>query len=53
MKQFDTAQFDGTMTAGRKGVAYEWQSLLATAEAATLDHELAQFAPQFAQQPTR
>jgi hypothetical protein len=42
-------QFDGTENAGRKGVAYDWQSLLATAEAATLDHELAHFAPQFAQ----
>ncbi len=41
--------FDGTVNAGRKGVAYDWQSLLASAEAATLDRELAQFAPQ----PTR
>jgi hypothetical protein len=50
MKQFTTIQFDGTMNAGRKGVAYDWQSLLASAEAATLDTELAAFAPQFARQ---
>jgi hypothetical protein len=43
-------QYDGTMTGGRKGVAYDWQSLLATAEADTIEHELAQFAPQFAHQ---
>ncbi len=49
MKQFNTAQFDGTVNAGRKGVAYDWQSLLATAEAATLDRELAHLAPHFAQ----
>jgi len=46
-------QFDGTENAGRKGVAYDWQSLLATAEAATLDHEFARLTPQFAQQPAR
>ena len=33
------------MNAGRKGVAYDWQSLLATAEAATLDLELADVDP--------
>jgi hypothetical protein len=49
MNQIQMAQFDGTENAGRKGVAYDWQSLLATAEAATLDHELARFAPQFAE----
>lgn len=45
----NTAQFDGTVNAGRKGVAYDWQSLLATAEAAGLDCEFAEFAPQFAE----
>jgi hypothetical protein len=53
MKQYTTAQFDGTVNAGRKGVAYDWQSLLATAEASTLDRELADLAPRFAQQPAR
>ncbi|MCX6521099.1 MAG: hypothetical protein NTZ21_10585 [Actinobacteria bacterium] len=33
-------QFDGTVNAGRKGVAYDWQSLLAAAEATSLDTEL-------------
>ena len=46
-------QFDGTVNAGRKGVAYDWQSLLASVECASLDHELARMAPQFAQQPAR
>jgi hypothetical protein len=41
-------QFDGTVTAGRKGVAYDWQSLLVTAESASLDRELVDLAPQFA-----
>jgi hypothetical protein len=38
-------QFDGTENLGRKGIAYDWQSLLASAEAATLDSELAALAP--------
>ena len=42
-------QFDGTVNAGRKGVAYDWQGLLASAEAGALDHELAALAPQFAE----
>lgn len=42
-------QFDGTVNAGRKGVAYDWQSLLATAEAACLDRELASLAPEYAE----
>jgi hypothetical protein len=46
MKQDTMARFDGTMTAGRKGIAYDWQSLLAAAEADRLEHELAQLAPQ-------
>jgi hypothetical protein len=44
--RFDGTRFDGTITAGRKGIAYDWQSLLASAEASRLDHELAQLAPQ-------
>jgi len=42
-------QFDGTVNAGRKGVAYDWQSLLASAQAAELDAELRALAPQFAE----
>jgi hypothetical protein len=38
-------QFDGTENFGRKGIAYDWQSLLAGAEAATLDSELAALTP--------
>ena len=34
-------QFDGTVNAGRKGIAYDWQTLLAAAEAAGLETELA------------
>ncbi len=34
-------RFDGTVNAGRKGIAYDWQSLLAAAEASALDTELA------------
>jgi hypothetical protein len=49
MNHFHWAQFDGTVTAGRKGVAYDWQSLLVTAESASLDRELAALAPQFAE----
>jgi hypothetical protein len=42
-------QFDGTVNAGRKGMAYDWQSLLAAAEASQLDTELATLTPhQFA-----
>ena len=42
-------QFDGTINAGRKGIAYDWQSLLASAEAAALDTELAEFTPIYAE----
>ena len=41
--------FDGTTTSGRKGIAYDWQSLLADAEAATLDSELATLTPEYAE----
>ncbi len=41
-------QFDDSINQGRKGIAYEWQSLYAEAQAATLDRQLAAFAPQFA-----
>lgn len=33
--------FDGTVNAGRKGIAYDWQSLLAAAEIAGLERQLA------------
>ena len=41
--------FDGTTTSGRKGIAYDWQSLLASAEAATLDFEIATLTPEYAE----
>ena len=41
--------FDVTMTSGRKGIAYDWQSLLVSAEAATLDFELATMSPEYAE----
>jgi len=34
---------------GRKGVSYDWQSLYAAAEAATIDCELAALAPALAE----
>lgn len=42
-------QFDGTMTAGRKGLAYDWQAVLASAESSALDHELTTLAREFAE----
>ncbi len=33
-------QFDGTATAGRKGIAYDWQSLMATRGVAAIEAEL-------------
>ncbi|HZX54463.1 MAG TPA: hypothetical protein VFE86_07265 [Ilumatobacteraceae bacterium] len=41
--------FDGTMTSGRKGIAYDCQSLLVAAEAASLDNELATMTPEYAE----
>ena len=41
--------FDGTTTSGRKGIAYDWQSLLVAAETATLDYELAALTPEYAE----
>jgi hypothetical protein len=43
--------FDGTTTSGRKGIAYDWQSLLVATEAATLDFEceLAMLTPEYAE----
>ena len=44
-------QFDETTNAGRKGIVYDWQSLLAAEEASSLDldRELASLTPQFAE----
>jgi hypothetical protein len=38
-------QFNGTDNAGRKGMAYDWQAVLASYEAEHLDHELFAFVP--------
>ncbi|CAB4882554.1 unannotated protein [freshwater metagenome] len=35
-------QFDGTATTGRKGIAYDWQSLLAAEGVAALEAQLAE-----------
>ena len=42
---------DGTSTAGRKGIAYDWQGVLAAAEveALDLDRELATLTPHYAE----
>ncbi len=42
-------QFDGTINQGRKGIAYDWQSLYAAAEAATIDSEHAALVPALAE----
>ena len=42
-------QFDGTITQGRKGIAYDWQSLYAATEAASIDNELAALVPALAE----
>ena len=34
---------------GRKGIAYDWQSLYAAAQAATLDDQLAALTPEYAE----
>lgn len=34
---------------GRKGISYDWQSLYAEAQAESLERELAEFAPAFAE----
>jgi hypothetical protein len=46
-----TEVFDGTVTAGRKGIPYDWQSLLVAAEASTLELELVAvtIAPEYAE----
>ena len=47
MNNIDTTTFSGQpyfSQGGRKGIAYDWQSLYAAAEAATLDHEFASIA---------
>ncbi|MGZ4738284.1 MAG: hypothetical protein ACXVLM_03470 [Ilumatobacteraceae bacterium] len=41
--------FDGTSTSGRKGIPYDWQSLLVIAESATLELELATMTPEYAE----
>jgi len=42
-------QLDGTVNQGRKGIAYDWQSLYAESQAATIDHELSRLAPEYAE----
>jgi hypothetical protein len=34
--------FDGTVNAGRKGIAYDWQSLYVAAQAERVEHDLAE-----------
>jgi hypothetical protein len=40
--------FDGTVTSGRKGIPYDWQPLLAAAEADAFEMELAAITPEYA-----
>jgi len=41
MNQFAN-RFDGTATAGRKGIAYDWQSLMAATGVAAIEAELSE-----------
>jgi hypothetical protein len=41
-------QFDATVNAGRKGVAYDWQAVLASVETAQLERQLSELVPQLA-----
>jgi len=34
---------------GRKGIAYDWQSLYASAQASGIDHELSTLTPEYAE----
>ncbi len=43
------AAFDGTITNGRKGIAYDWQSLFVQAQTASIDLELASLTPEYAE----
>ena len=47
--QFDGHQFDGGANQGRKGIAYDWQSLYASAQASGIDHELSTLTPEYAE----
>ncbi len=42
-------EFDGTTTSGRKGIAYDWQSLLVSAQSIELELELATMTPEYAE----
>jgi hypothetical protein len=42
-------EFNGTITGGRKGLSYDWQSLVVAAESARLDLELASLTPEYAE----
>lgn len=41
--------YDGTINQGRKGIAYDWQSLYVAAQAESIDAELAELAPALAE----
>jgi hypothetical protein len=45
MDQLAARTYDATDTAGRKGLAYDWQSLYAAAGAQRLERELVQLSP--------
>ena len=42
-------QHDGTINQGRKGIAYDWQSLYVAAQTESMDRELAELAPALAE----
>jgi hypothetical protein len=44
-----TTVFDGTVTAGRKGIPYDWHSLVAAAEVSALEFDLATITPEYAE----
>ena len=42
----NTAHHDGTVNNGRKGIAYDWQSLYAASAVATFTEQLSGYVPE-------
>jgi hypothetical protein len=44
-----TDNSDGTIYTGRKGLAYDWQSLYAASQINRLEHDLVRLTPEYAE----